>query len=145
MFNLFGFASDSSPLLLEQNMNENEVSRIVVTAAIEVHRTLGGPGLLESVYEEALAYELRQAGCDVKRQVQSPIHYKDVFLATPLKIDLLVNDLIIVECKAVAQYNSIFATQVLTYLRLRNLKLGIVINFGEKLVKDGIHRVVNDL
>lgn len=126
-------------------MNENETSKIIVTAAIEVHRTLGGPGLLESVYEEALAYELKQSGCAVQRQIQSPILYKNVTLATPLKIDLLVNDLVIVECKAVSQYNSIFETQVLTYLRLRSLKLGLVVNFGEKLVKDGIHRVVNSL
>ena len=126
-------------------MNENEISKIIVTAAIEVHRTLGGPGLLESVYEEALAYELEKAECKVQRQEQSPIKYKDVTLATPLRIDLLVNDLVIIECKAVSQYNTIFATQVLTYLRLRNLKLGMVINFGEKLVKNGIHRVVNDL
>lgn len=126
-------------------MNENEISKIVVTSAIEVHRTLGGPGLLESVYEEALAYELKQSGCKVQRQAPSPIRYKDVTLATPLRIDLLVNERVIVECKAVTQYNAIFATQVLTYLRLRNLKLGLVINFGEKLVKDGIHRVVNGL
>ena len=126
-------------------MNENEISRIIVTSAIEVHRTLGGPGLLESVYEEALAYELTQSGCTIERQTPTPILYKGVKLATPLRIDLLVNDLVIVECKAVAQYNAIFATQVLTYLRLRNLKLGLVINFGEKLVKDGVHRVVNGL
>ena len=126
-------------------MNENEISRTIVTAAIEVHRTLGGPGLLESVYEEALAYELTQAGCGVQRQTQTPILYKGVHLATPLRIDLLINELVIVECKAVAEYNQIFATQVLTYLRLRDLKLGMVINFGEKLVKDGIHRVANGL
>ena len=126
-------------------MNENEVSKLIATAAIEVHRTLGGPGLLESVYEEALAYELSQAGCNVRRQVPSPIQYKDITLATPLKIDLLVNDLVIVECKAVAKYNRIFEAQILTHLRPRNLKLGMVINFGEKVVKDGIHRVVNRL
>ena len=126
-------------------MNENEISKKIVTAAIEVHRTLGGPGLLESVYEEALAWELNQAGCAVERQVQSPIKYKQVTLATPLRIDLLVNSLIIVECKAVSNDNEIFEVQTLTYLRLRNLKLGLVINFGSKLVKDGIHRVVNGL
>ncbi len=126
-------------------MTENETSGIIITAAIEVHRTLGGPGLLESVYEEALAYELKQAGCTVQRQSQSPIHYKNITLATPLRIDLLVNNLVIVECKAVSKYNAIFETQVLTYLRLRNLKLGLVVNFGEKLVSDGIHRVVNGL
>ena len=126
-------------------MNENEISQKIVTSAIEVHRTLGGPGLLESVYEEALAWELAQSGCGVERQVAVPIQYKSIKLATPLRIDLLVNQLVIVECKAVAQYNPIFATQTLTYLRLKNLKLGLVINFGEKLVKDGIHRVVNGL
>ena len=126
-------------------MNENEVSSRIVTAAIEVHRTLGGPGLLESVYEEALAWELNQSGCAVRRQVPSPIPYKGITLATPLKVDLLVNDRVIVECKAVMDYNAIFEAQTLTYLRLRNLKLGLVVNFGEKLVKDGIHRVVNGL
>ena len=126
-------------------MNENEISQIIVTSAIEVHRTLGGPGLLESVYEEALSYELKLAGCTVQRQAQTPILYKDVTLATPLRIDLLINDLVVVECKAVSQYNPIFSSQVLTYLRLRKLKLGLVINFGEKLVKDGVHRVVNSL
>ena len=110
-----------------------------------MHRTLGGPGLLESVYEEALLWELNQAGCRVERQVQSPIRYKSVTLATPLRIDLLVNSLVIVECKAVSSYLELFEIQTLTYLRLRNLKLGLVINFGEKLVKDGIHRVVNGL
>ena len=95
-------------------MNENEISKLIVVAAVEVHRTLGGPGLLESVYEEALAYELTQSGCDVRRQVPSPIQYKGITLATPLKIDLLVNDLVIVECKSVSQYNEIFETQTLT-------------------------------
>lgn len=126
-------------------MRENEISKKIVAAAIEVHRTLGGPGLLESIYEEALAWELENAGCVVGRQVLTPIKYKGVTLATPFKIDLIVDDLVIVECKAVAQYNAIFAAQTLTYLRLRGLKLGLVINFGEKLVKDGIHRVVNGL
>ena len=126
-------------------MTENEISTTIVSAAIEVHRTLGGPGLLESVYEEALAYEMTQLGCRVRRQVPSPIQYKDVTLATPLKIDLLVNDLVIVECKAASQYNPLFATQLLTYLRLKDLKLGLVINFGQTLVKDGIQRVVNEL
>jgi GxxExxY protein len=126
-------------------MGENETSRSIVNAAIEVHRTLGGPGLLESVYEEALVWELRQVGCRVERQVQTPILYKSVTLSTPLRIDLLVNSLVIVECKAVSMYLELFEIQTLTYLRLRNLRLGLVINFGERLVKDGIHRVVNGL
>jgi GxxExxY protein len=126
-------------------MGENETSRAIVSAAIEVHRTLGGPGLLESVYEEALVWELRQVGCRVERQVQTPILYKSVTLSTPLRIDLLINSLVIVECKAVSMYLELFEIQTLTYLRLRNLRLGLVINFGERLVKDGIHRVVNGL
>ena len=126
-------------------MGENETSRSIVSAAIEVHRTLGGPGLLESVYEEALVWELRQVGCRVERQVQTPILYKSVMLSTPLRIDLLVNSLVIVECKAVSIYLELFEIQTLTYLRLRNLRLGLVINFGDRLVEDGIHRVVNGL
>ena len=126
-------------------MGETETSRSIVSAAIEVHRTLGGPGLLESVYEEALVWELRQVGCRVERQVQTPILYKSVMLSTPLRIDLLVNSLVIVECKAVSIYLELFEIQTLTYLRLRNLRLGLVINFGDRLVKDGIHRVVNGL
>jgi GxxExxY protein len=127
------------------NMTENEISKHIVEAAIEVHRTLGGPGLLESVYEEALVWELRQRGLNVERQVSLPIPYKGQMLATPLRIDLIVGGLVIVECKAVTQYNAIFEAQTLTYLRLTSLKLGLVINFGERVVKDGIHRVVNGL
>ena len=126
-------------------MNENQISRVIVNAAIEVHRTLGGPGLLESVYEEALAWELNHQGLSVIRQKEVPITYKSVTLSAPLRLDLLVNNLVIVECKSTSQYNSIFEVQTLTYLRLLNLKLGLVINFGERLVKNGIHRVVNGL
>ena len=126
-------------------MHENEISRIVVQAAIEVHRTLGGPGLLESVYEEALAWELEQRGLAVEQQVAVPIQYKGNTLGSPLRLDLMVNGQVIVECKAVSQYSEIFEAQTLTYLRLTGLKLGMVINFGERLVKDGIHRVVNGL
>jgi GxxExxY protein len=126
-------------------MTENEISRMIITAAIEVHRTLGGPGLIESVYEEALAWELAQVGLSVQRQVQFPIVYKGHTLASLLRVDLIVNQLIIVECKAVSQYHEIFEAQTLTYLRLTGLKLGLVVNFGERLVKDGVRRVVNGL
>ena len=126
-------------------MTENEISRYIYECAIESHRTLGGPGLLESVYEEALAWELTEKGLDVKRQITLPIPYKGQNLATPLKMDLLVNEKVIVECKATTKYNEIFEAQTLTYLRLTGLKLGLVINFSEKLVKRGIHRVVNGL
>jgi len=126
-------------------MNENEISKYVITAAIEVHRTLGGPGLLESVYEEALVWELTQKEFLIERQKLLPIEYKGTTLATPLRIDVLVNGLVIVECKSTAEYNPIFEAQTLTYLRLTGLKLGLMINFGTKYVKDGIRRVVNGL
>ena len=126
-------------------MTENEISTHIVESAIEVHRTLGGPGLLESVYEEALVWELKQRGLEVQHQVSLPIPYKGNVLASPLRIDLIVGGLVIVECKAVTEYNAIFEVQTLTYLRLTSSKLGLVINFGERLVKDGIHRVVNGL
>ncbi len=126
-------------------MHENQISRIILDAAIEVHRTLGGPGLLESVYEEALAWELKQRGLIVERQKSVPIVYKGQTLGTPLRLDLLVNGKVIVECKATTDYNPIFEIQTLTYLRLTGLKLGLVINFGERLIKHGFHRVVNGL
>ena len=126
-------------------MTENEISAIIVDAAIEVHRSLGGPGLIESVYEAALACELSSRGLKVQRQVQVPILYKGHSLETPLRLDLLVGDRVVVECKSTPRYNSIYQAQALTYLRLKNLKLALVINFGERLAKDGIHRVVNRL
>ena len=126
-------------------MNENEISRVVLFSAIEVHRTLGGPGLLESVYEEALAWELREQGMTVERQKCVPVSYKGRVLGTPLRLDMLVNDRVIVECKATLDYSGVFEAQTLTYLRLMDLKLGLVINFGERLVKNGFHRVVNGL
>ncbi len=124
---------------------EDAISYEIIGAAIEVHRTLGGPGLIESLYEEALAWELNERGLLVERQVESPVSYKGHTLAHPLRIDLLVEKMVIVENKATVNYNPIFEAQTLTYLRLMNLKLGIVINFGEEYVKNGIHRVVNNL
>ncbi|HOV17190.1 MAG TPA: GxxExxY protein [Candidatus Cloacimonadota bacterium] len=126
-------------------MTENEISRIIYEAAIEVHKTLGGPGLLENIYEEALAYELTLRGLNVSRQVQVPVIYKNFKLTESLVIDILVEDKVIIECKATNQYNQIFEIQTMTYLRLTGLKLGMIINFGEPLVKNGIHRVVNNL
>ena len=126
-------------------MHENEISRVVVGSAIEVHRTLGGPGLLESVYEEALAWELGHRGLSVERQKPVPVVYKGRTLATPLRLDLLVGGKVILECKATSHYNDVFEAQLLTYLRLTGCRLGLVINFGEKKVIDGVHRVVNNL
>lgn len=126
-------------------MHENAISRIIVDSAIEVHRVLGGPGLLESVYEEALVWEVQNRTLRVERQVATPITYKTQLLSSPLRIDLLVEGRVIVEVKATTLYNEIFEVQALTYLRLMNLKLALVINFGERFVKNGIHRVVNGL
>ena len=126
-------------------MDENEISKHIVECAIEVHRTLGGPGLLESVYEEALCWESVQRGLRVERQIDVPILYKGQTLAAPLRLDIRIEKLVIVEVKATTAYNSVFEAQALTYLRLLDLRLALVINFGEKLVKDGIHRVVNRL
>ena len=126
-------------------MMENEISGRMVDAAIEVHRTLGGPGLLESVYEEALAHELVLVGLKVERQKETPVFYKGVHLKTKFRLDLLVENRVIVECKATREDHQIFAVQALTYLKLLDLKLALVINFGNPLLKDGIHRIVNDL
>jgi len=126
-------------------MDENEISKVIVDAAIEVHRELGGPGLLESVYESALAYELEERGLTVERQRMVPVIYKGKRLPGDLRLDMVVNDKVIVECKAVAINSSVFEAQALTYLRILDLKLALVVNFGKRLVSQGIRRVVNGL
>jgi GxxExxY protein len=125
-------------------MHVDQVTGVIIDAAIEVHRTLGGPGLIESVYEEALAWELEERKLNVERQKDVLIEYKGSLLTSPLRLDLLVNGIVIVECKATMQYNTIFEAQLRTYLRLTGLHVGLVINFGERYVKDGIHRVMHD-
>ena len=129
--------------MADSNPHENEIAKKIVDAAIEVHRELGGPGLLESVYEEALIYELREKGLPVERQKQVPICYKGQVLSTPLRLDILVGNRVIVEVKAVSNGNSVFESQLLTYLRLTDLKLGLLINFGHTLVKNGVRRIIN--
>ena len=124
---------------------ENELSHDVIGAAIEVHTELGVPGLLEDIYEEALCHELSLRGIQVERQVGIPVVYKGKELDKRLVLDILVGNKLIVEVKAVEKYNAVFESQLLTYLRLTNRKLGLVINFGESKVKDGVHRVVNNL
>lgn len=125
-------------------MKENEITGQILDAGIEVHRTLGRPGLLESFLEEALVWELQSRGLFVERQKSVPISYKGQLLATPLYIDILVENQIIVECKATEKHNPVYESQTLTYLRLMNLRLGMVINFGHTLIKNGIHRVINN-
>jgi GxxExxY protein len=126
-------------------MNENDISQIIVKSAIEVHRALGGPGLLESVYEQALEWELKTAGLLVERQRELPVLYKGVTLAVPLRLDLVVAHLVIVECKATLDHHPVFEAQLLTYLRITGLHLGLLVNFGFPVVTRGISRVVNGL
>ena len=106
-------------------LREDELSYVIIGAPIEVHRALGGPGLLESVYEEAMVWELNSRGLKIEWQVEVPVTYKSHRLATPLRVDLLVEKIVVVENKAVMNYNEIFEVQTLTYLRLMNLKLAI--------------------
>ena len=124
-------------------MTENLLSNRIVGAAIEVHRELGGPGLLEAVYEEALTYELKEIGLDVQRQKNLPIIYKGIELEKRFVLDLLVENKVVIEIKAVEKFNSVYASQLLTYLRLGGYRLGMLLNFGNTYLKDGIHRVVN--
>ena len=124
---------------------ENVLAGIVIESAIEVHRSLGGPGLLESLYEEALYQELRMRNVPVQAQVQIPVIYKGRTLRHPMRLDLLVDGKVIVEVKATEQELPVHRAQVLTYLRLTKLKLGLLLNFGQKLLHNGIERIANDL
>lgn len=126
-------------------MNENEISQIIVNSAIEVHRSLGGPGLLEIIYEHALEWELQKKGLTVKHQCEIPVYYKGILLPVPLRLDLLIEDLVIVECKATMENHPVFESQLLTYLRVTGLHLGMLVNFGFPVVSRGISRVVNKL
>ena len=126
-------------------MTENEISAQILDAAIAVHREIGGPGVLESYYENALAFELSCRGLHVETQKLIPVIYKGREIGDPYRLDMLVDGNVVVECKAVEKNNPIFTAQVLTYLRLTHLKLGLVINFGQQRLLDGFCRVVNGL
>jgi GxxExxY protein len=115
-----------------------------VDAAFQVHQRLG-PGLLETVYEVVLAYELRKRGLDVSRQVPIPIRYDDLLFEEGFRADLLVHNLVIVELKSVEQLAAVHGKQVLTQLKLSNKRLGLLINFGDTLLKSGVKRIVNGL
>ncbi len=123
-------------------LSENDLSRLCLDAAFKVHRTLG-PGLLENAYEHCLAYELRKVGLHVLMQHPLPLVYEEVKLETGYRIDLLVNHKLIIEVKAVDAINDIHLAQTLTYLKLSNCKLGLLINFNVVLLKEGIKRVIN--
>ena len=125
-------------------MSENEISSKIIGAAIEVHKQLG-PGLLESTYETCLTYELKQMGLDVKQQQALPVVYKEVKLDAGYRIDLLIENKVIVEIKSVDALADIHTAQLLTYLKLKDLKLGLLINFNSVRVVDGLKRIVNNL
>jgi len=126
-------------------MKLNVLTGGIVGAAIEVHRELGGPGLLEEVYESAMVYELRLRGLAVEQQVAVPVLYKGHNIKKPHYLDLLVEGRVIVELKAVEKCSKLFESQLLTYLRLAQLNVGLLINFGEIQVRHGVRRVVNGL
>lgn len=127
-----------------QRMTETEIGTIIVDAAIAVHRELG-PGLLETVYETALAYELLTRGVKVERQVPIAIQYKDVKFDEGFRADIVVEDKVIVELKSVEKIAASHRKQIQTYVRLADRRLGYLLNFGEALMKDGITRAVNGL
>ena len=121
---------------------ENELSNIVIGAAIEVHSALG-PGLLESAYQECLLFELRDRGLEVKKEVPMPIKYRSVELDQGYRMDLLVEDKLVLELKTVDEFTDVHLAQILTYLRLGDYRLGLLMNFHAARIKDGIRRVVN--
>jgi len=125
-------------------MTENEIAKCVVHAAYLVHTRLG-PGLLESVYEAVMAYELDKAGLHFTRQLPVPVVYETVSIDQGFRVDLLVEDKVVVELKSVEKVAPVHKKQLLTYLRLMDKRLGLLINFGSLLIRDGISRVVNGL
>ena len=125
-------------------MHENEISGKIVACSVEVHKNLG-PGLLESVYENVLAYELRKSGLSVLQQVPVPIKYKSLDFSAAFKLDLLVNNKVIIELKSIERFAPVHEAQILTYLRLSDKKLGLLINFNVSFLKKGIVRYANKL
>lgn len=122
-------------------MDENKLSHIIIGCAIEVHKQLG-PGLLESAYQECLLYELKKAGLSVIKEKALPVVYKDIKLDHGYRIDLLVNDKVVIELKTVEDFTDVHTAQVLTYLKLGNYKLGLLLNFHVTTLKKGIKRII---
>lgn len=123
-------------------MNNNELTKTIIGAAIEVHRSLG-PGLLESTYEACLFYEIEQCGLYVEEQVESQVKYKNVHLEIGYKIDLIIENQVIVELKSVKELLQIHTAQLITYLKLSKKSVGLLVNFNEAKLIDGIKRIVN--
>jgi GxxExxY protein len=125
-------------------MQENEISKIIIDTAFKVHSELG-PGLLESVYEEIMYYELSNLGLSVQRQKGIPVIWNNIKMELGFRADLIVENKVIIEIKSVELIAPVHPKQLLTYLRLTNMKLGLLINFNEPVIKNGIKRVVNNL
>lgn len=125
-------------------MTENEISKIIVNTAFQIHTQLG-PGLLESVYEEIMSYELTKQGLIVERQKAIPVIWNELKMEIGFRADLIIENIVIIELKSVEILASVHPKQLLTYLRLTNLKLGLLLNFNEPLIKNGITRIVNNL
>ncbi|WP_258097917.1 GxxExxY protein [Marinoscillum pacificum] len=123
-------------------MEINDITNIIIGSAIKVHSELG-PGLLESAYSECLAFELGEVGLKVEREKAMPVVYKGIQLECGYRIDLLLEDKVVVELKAVKGIEDVHLAQILTYLKLANCKIGLLINFNEYRVKDGIRRLIN--
>jgi GxxExxY protein len=123
-------------------MTENELARIVFDLGLKVHKTLG-PGLLESVYEECLVRELIENNIEVERQKEIPIIYNDKLLSTGFRVDIMIEKKLIIELKATKEISDLHMAQLLTYLKLSNCKLGLVINFNSVLFKNGVRRIIN--
>jgi len=128
----------------DKPMSENELSKIIVNSCYQIHKELG-PGLFESVYEECLHFELIQQGLSVQRQKELPVIYKSLKMEIGFRTDLIVENKVIVEIKSIETIAPVHQKQLLTCLRLTNLKLGLLVNFNEALIKDGIQRLVNNL
>ena len=125
-------------------MNENEISGKIIGEAIKIHRSLG-PGLLESAYKECLFYNLLKTGLSVEKEKSMPFVFEEVKLDCGYRIDLLLENKVVIEIKSVEALNDVFMAQTLTYLKLGNFKLGLLINFNVSLLKDGIKRIVNNI
>lgn len=123
-------------------MEENEISKIIVDRAFKIHKRLG-PGLFESVYQGALAYELKKSGLEIETEKDIPIHYEDMVFDKGFRADIVVNNKVIIELKSIKKLEDVHFKQLLTYLKLSGLKLGLLINFNETLLKNGIKRIIN--
>ena len=125
-------------------MTENELSKIAVDCMFKVHKNLG-PGLLENAYEECLCYELNKTGLLINRQKPLPLFYEEIRMEIGYRIDILIEDKLLIEVKAVESLCDVHKAQVITYLKLTGCKLGLLVNFNVALIKDGIKRIVNNL